>query len=166
MSPSGLCLACSEAYRAISTFSFDPNLEPSPQNLLRGEAAGHLSRSLERHRHLLGGELRSSGMPHEGYADPITNDGPRFHSNMLDSELTEHVTRAIEASDVSSTPPVAKTMDRATTTTTSQPSTGPLLPAGARGKIELARRPNTRSYNDGSDPREEVHMKTRDALFY
>ena len=35
-------------------------------------------------------------MPHEGYADPITNDGPKFHSDMPISELTEHVTRAIE----------------------------------------------------------------------
>ena len=50
-------------------------------------------------------------MPHEGYVDPIMNDRPRFHSNMPDSELTEHVTRAIEASDISSTPPIAETMD-------------------------------------------------------
>ena len=56
--------------------------------------------------------VRSSGMPHEDYADPITNDGPGFHSDMPVSELTEHVTRAIEASDVSSTPLVAKTLDR------------------------------------------------------
>ena len=81
-------------------------------------------------------------MPHEGYADPVTNDGPRFHSDMLVSELTEHVTRAIEASDVSSTPPVAETMDGATITKTSRPSTGPLLRVGARGKIGLTRRPN------------------------
>ena len=39
-------------------------------------------------------------MPHEGYADPVMNDGPRFHSDMPVSELTEHVTRAIEASDI------------------------------------------------------------------
>ena len=50
-------------------------------------------------------------MPHEGYADPIMNDRPRFHSNMPISELTEHVTRAIEASDVSSAPLVMKTVD-------------------------------------------------------
>ena len=50
-------------------------------------------------------------MPHEGYADPITNNGPRFHSNVPISELTERVTRAIEASDVSSAPLVAKTVD-------------------------------------------------------
>ena len=31
-------------------------------------------------------------MPHEGYADPITNDGPGFHLNMLVSELTKRVT--------------------------------------------------------------------------
>ena len=51
-------------------------------------------------------------MPHEGYADPVTNDGPGFHSNMPISELTEHVTGAIEASDVSSAPLVEETMDR------------------------------------------------------
>ena len=50
-------------------------------------------------------------MPHEGYADPVTNDGPRFHSNVPISELTERITRAIEASDVSSAPPVAETID-------------------------------------------------------
>ena len=47
-------------------------------------------------------------MPHEGYANPIMNDGPGFHSNVPVSELTECVTRAIEASDVSLAPPVAK----------------------------------------------------------
>ena len=40
-------------------------------------------------------------MPHEGYVDPIMNDGPEFHSIIPVSELTERVTqaRAIEASD-------------------------------------------------------------------
>ena len=51
-------------------------------------------------------------MPHEGYADPVTNDGPRFCSNAPVNELTEHVTRAIEASVVSSTPSVVETTDR------------------------------------------------------
>ena len=41
-------------------------------------------------------------MSHEGYADPITNDRHGFYSNMPVSELTECVTRAIEANDVSS----------------------------------------------------------------
>ena len=50
-------------------------------------------------------------MPHEGYVAPVTNDGPGFHSDMPVSELAERDTRAIEASDVSSTPPVAETMD-------------------------------------------------------
>ena len=50
-------------------------------------------------------------MPYEGYADPVTNDGSRFHSDMPVSELTERDTRAIEASVVSSTPPVAETVD-------------------------------------------------------
>ena len=49
-------------------------------------------------------------MPQEGYADPITNDGLRFHSIIPVSELTERITRAraIEASNVSSAPPVAR----------------------------------------------------------
>ena len=42
---------------------------------------------------------------------PSVDDGPEFHSNMPVSELTEHNTRAIEASVISSTPPVVKTMD-------------------------------------------------------
>ena len=52
-------------------------------------------------------------MPHRGYADPIMNDRPGFHSNMPVSELIERITRAIEASDVSSTPLVVKTTDGA-----------------------------------------------------
>ena len=75
-------------------------------------------------------------MPHESYADPVTNDGPGFHSDMPVSELTERVTRAIEASDVSSTPPVAETADRVTITKMSQPSTGPPLRVGAQGKLD------------------------------
>ena len=50
-------------------------------------------------------------MPHEGYADPVTNDGPRFHSNVPVSKLTKRVTRAIEASDVSSAPSVVRNAD-------------------------------------------------------
>ena len=51
-------------------------------------------------------------MSHKGYADPITNDRPRFHSNVPVSELTERVTRAIEASDVSSASPVVRNRGR------------------------------------------------------
>ena len=47
-------------------------------------------------------------MPHEGYVDPVTNDRPELHSDIPISELTERVTRAIEASDVSSAPPVVR----------------------------------------------------------
>ena len=53
-------------------------------------------------------------MPHEGYVDPITNDEPGFHSNVPISKLTEHVARAIEASNVSSAPLVAETVDGVT----------------------------------------------------
>ena len=40
-------------------------------------------------------------MSQEGYADPVTNNGPGFHSNIPVSELTERVSsaRVIEASD-------------------------------------------------------------------
>jgi len=33
-------------------------------------------------------------MSQEGYADPVMNDGPGFHSIIPLSELTERVTRA------------------------------------------------------------------------
>ena len=75
-------------------------------------------------------------MPHEGYADPIMNDGPGFYPDMSVRELTERDTRAIEASDVSSTPLVAETTDGMTITKTSRPSIGPLLRAGAQGKLD------------------------------
>ena len=75
-------------------------------------------------------------MPHEGYADPIMNDGPGFHSNMPVSELTERVTRAIEARDVSSTPLVVETADGAMITKTSWPSIIPPLCARAQGKLD------------------------------
>ena len=69
-------------------------------------------------------------MPHEGYADLVTNDGPGFHSNVPVSELTERVTRAIEASDVSSAPPVVKTADGVTHKNSKMT---PIEPNGARG---------------------------------
>ena len=69
-------------------------------------------------------------MPHEGYADPTMNDGPGFHSNMPVSELSECVTRAIEASDISSTPPILQTADGVTITKMSQASTGPRYARG------------------------------------
>ena len=53
-------------------------------------------------------------MPHGGYADPVTNDEPLFHSNMPISELNEHDTRAIEASVVSNAPLVVETKDGVT----------------------------------------------------
>ena len=83
------------------------------------------------------GELRSNGMPPEGFADPVTGDGTRFRSNMPASELAEHVTRAIEAGGVNSTPPVAETVDGATVTEASRPSTETPLRAGARGRLDL-----------------------------
>ena len=71
-------------------------------------------------------------MPHEDYADPDMNDGPGCHSDMPISELAEYDTRAIEASVISSTPPVAETTDGVTHKT----RTTPTEPNGARG-LEL-----------------------------
>ena len=68
-------------------------------------------------------------MPHEGYADPIMNNGPGFRSNAPVSELTERVTRAIEASDISLAPLVAETMDGVTHGTRPIPT----KPNGAQG---------------------------------
>ena len=53
-------------------------------------------------------------MPHEGYADPVTNDGLGFRSDKPISELIKRVTRPIEASDVSSAPLVVETTDGVT----------------------------------------------------
>ena len=61
-------------------------------------------------------------MPYEGYAGPVTNDGPGFRSNVPVSELTKRVTRAIEASDVSSAPPVVETTDGVTHKTRPTPT--------------------------------------------
>ena len=47
---------------------------------------------------------------------PSADDETGFHSNIPVSELTERVTRAIEASDVSSTPPIVETADGVTIT--------------------------------------------------
>ena len=61
-------------------------------------------------------------MPHEGYVDPITNDGPGFHSDIPVSKLAERHTQAIEASVISSTPLVVQTTDGATHKTWSTPT--------------------------------------------
>ena len=71
-------------------------------------------------------------MPLEGFADPITSNGTGFRPNMPVSKLIKRVTRAIEASDVASTPPVVKTVDWATVTKTSQPLTESQPHAGAQ----------------------------------
>ena len=81
-------------------------------------------------------------MPHDGFADPVTSDGTGFHSNMPISKLTERVTRAIEASDVNSTPPVAETTDGATNH--KNEPTLDRIPAtrGGSRRVGLARRLN------------------------
>ena len=58
-------------------------------------------------------------------------------SNIPASELAEHVTRVIEASDVNSTPSVVETVDGAIVNKTSRPSTESLLCAGAQGRLDL-----------------------------
>ena len=59
---------------------------------------------------------------------PSVDGGPRFHSNMPVSELTEHDTPAIEASVVSSAPLVVETEDgvmHETRLTPTEPLKGP-----------------------------------------
>ena len=73
---------------------------------------------------------------------PSANDGPRFHSNMLVSELIERDTRAIEASVISSASPVVETKDGVTHETWLTPTE----PHGAWG-LEL---PDPRSRDKGS----------------
>ena len=60
---------------------------------------------------------------------PSANDGPGFHSDLTVSELTEHDTRAIEASVVTSALLVVKTEDGVTHKTWLIP----IEPHGARG---------------------------------
>ena len=62
------------------------------------------------------------------------SNGIGFRSNIPVSELIKHVAQAIEASNVASTPPVAKTVDGATVTKMSRPLTEPPPCAGARGR--------------------------------
>ena len=76
-------------------------------------------------------------MPPGGFADPITSNRIGFRSNMPANELTEHITQAIEASGINSTPPVAKTMDGATVTKTSQPLIESLPRVEAQGRLDL-----------------------------
>ena len=73
-------------------------------------------------------------MPHEGYVDPVMNDGPGLHSNILVSELTEHVTRAraIEVSDVSSAPPVVRNHGWGNTKNSTDPYQSPTGLKGSR----------------------------------
>ena len=76
-------------------------------------------------------------MPPKGFADLVTSDGTGFRSNIPVSELIKRVTCGIEASDVASTPPVAKTTDRATVTKMSRPLTEPPSRMGAQGRPDL-----------------------------
>ena len=76
-------------------------------------------------------------MPHEGYADPIMNDGPRFHSDIPVSELAECDTRAIEASVVSSTPPVAGVTHKTRSTPTEPNEARGLEPPDPNSGIQL-----------------------------
>ena len=70
---------------------------------------------------MLEGRLRNNRMPPKGLADPIMSDGTGFRSNIPISELIKHVTRAIEASNVASTPLGVKTSDGTTVTKQADP---------------------------------------------
>ena len=81
-------------------------------------------------------------MPHEGYVNPLMNNGPRFHLDMPISELAKRDTRGYDHKD-------EPTLNRT-----------PATRGGSR-KVGLARRPNVQSQNDGSDPREGIRTKTK-----
>ena len=84
-------------------------------------------------------------MTPEGFVDPVTSDETRFYSNIPISKLIKRVTRAIEASDVASTPLVVKIADGAIVTKMSRPLTESLPCAGAQGRLDLQGVTNTRS---------------------
>ena len=75
-----------------------------------------------------------------------------FCLNIPITELIKHITRAVEASDVASTPPVAETTDGRQS---QNELTLDRIPAthGGSGKARLAMRPNTRSWNDHQNPK-------------
>jgi len=79
-------------------------------------------------------------MPHEGYANLITNKGPGFHLDMPVNELVERDTRAIEASIVNSAPPIAETEDGITHENTADPYQT-LRGSGARAARSKIERP-------------------------
>ena len=76
-------------------------------------------------------------MPHEGFTDPVRSDRTEFHSNMPVSKLTEHITRATEANNVNTNPPVAEAMDGATVMKLSRPLTESPPCTGAQGRLDL-----------------------------
>ena len=73
-------------------------------------------------------------MSQEGYANPVMNDGPGFRSDVPVRELTESVARAIEASDVSSAPLVARNHGRGNAQNSNRPLPSPI---GLRGSRHL-----------------------------
>ena len=75
------------------------------------------------------GGLRNNRIPPEGFTDPVMSDRIEFRSNIPVSKLIKRIPRAIEASDVASTPPVVRTADGVTCET--QPT--PIKPQGAQG---------------------------------
>ena len=103
-------------------------------------------------------------MPHEGYADLVTNDRPKFRSNAPVSELTERVTRAIEASDVSSAPPIMETVD-GVTHGTRPTSTKPNGTQGLRSPdADSGKQPTTQvtgGTNMGEHPARQKHRSLR-----
>ena len=103
-------------------------------------------------------------MPHEGYAGPITNDGPEFRSNVPVSELTECITRAIEASNVSLAPPVAEIVDEVTHGTGPTP-TEPNEAKGLRSPdTDSGNQPTTQVAGEthmGKNPERRKHRSLR-----
>ena len=104
MSPSGLHSTRLEVDRVISTFSFVLASSRAHRIPIEGESIGRWVK-----------ERRNAT------SDLVMSDGTRFHSNTPVSELIKHVTPAIEANDVASTPLVVETTDGAIVTKQADP---------------------------------------------
>ena len=87
---------------------------------------------------------------------PSANDRPKFHTNMPISELIERDTRAVEASVVSSAPPVAESEDGVMRET--RPT--PIRPQGARAARSKIEGPRFKSYL-AKGPRPPPHVKQK-----
>ena len=125
MSLSGLCPTRIKADRVISTFSFNLASSRAHRIPIEGESVGRRVKEQQN-------ATRGLCQPCHKQWDRIPFEHPYYRAHQA-------ITRAIEASNVASTPPVAKTANGVTVTKTSRPLTESPPCAGARGRSDLQR---------------------------